>query len=549
MTEGDLPPGTAGPAGDEAFGPREREAAGITLSVGQRTEMMLRGDDRLPAAALSPLDLMRVRMARDGAWSDAMDKAAAHASRRLWAQAYADFASTAPEDTGGSGTGRAWAAAVSLVLPAEPHAVLSDSRYAGEDFRDAVRRVAGHLLGAWTGTGAAPVSAVELADTLRSGLGLRQRWTAPATDTGADADNRTDAEAAPAPAPVAQSGTDADMPDVDMTEPDEPVLDTGGLGDFDLSAWDGVDLDDFDFDFGDFDFGLLGTGDDLAAPDVDMADAEPTALDTDGPQQVFAVPTTAVPPRPLALLPRQSLVTYAPGETRPSADAQDDVEHLAFRVARAGLRNLRTRVPLPKIDIAGFGADARGAGTAQEREQAARQRGDQRARTAYDLFVRKLDDALRTLQTNLPAGRTRLTPKDFKITQRGRARLPGQGAITGLAETVSRADLGRQATIAVTSPGHAAAVEALDAARRDDPELRTGTFDVDAVARRVLHLAPSVLVDPEMRRDLYTTVGRALAAGRAAAWRPSRRSPSRSRASSPRTAPGTSPWAGPGWQA
>ncbi|MCD9899011.1 hypothetical protein LUR56_00555 [Streptomyces sp. MT29] len=37
---------------------------------------------------------------------------------------------------------------------------------------------------------------------------------------------------------------------------------------------------------------------------------------------------------------------------------------------------------------------------------------------------------------------------------------------------------------------------------------------MDAVARRIWHLAPSVLVDPEMRRDLYTLTGRALAAGR-----------------------------------
>ncbi|WP_176710192.1 hypothetical protein [Streptomyces sp. Wb2n-11] len=40
-------------------------------------------------------------------------------------------------------------------------------------------------------------SATELADALRSGLGLRQRWTAPATDT-----TRT-AEACTEPEPVA----------------------------------------------------------------------------------------------------------------------------------------------------------------------------------------------------------------------------------------------------------------------------------------------------------------------------------------------------------
>ncbi|MFF1278928.1 lonely Cys domain-containing protein [Streptomyces marokkonensis] len=38
---------------------------------------------------------------------------------------------------------------------------------------------------------------------------------------------------------------------------------------------------------------------------------------------------------------------------------------------------------------------------------------------------------------------------------------------------------------------------------------------MDAVARRVLHLGPFVLVDPEMRKNLYAMVGRATTAGRA----------------------------------
>ncbi|MGW0552213.1 hypothetical protein [Streptomyces altiplanensis] len=111
------------------------------------------------------------------------------------------------------------------MLPAEPHAVSADSRYAGDGFRDAVRRVAGHLLGEGTGTGAAPASATELADTLRSGLGLRQRWTAPATDTTRAAETGTE----PVPVPVAQSGTGADLPDFGMAMPDDPGPATSGF--------------------------------------------------------------------------------------------------------------------------------------------------------------------------------------------------------------------------------------------------------------------------------------------------------------------------------
>ncbi|NEB68961.1 lonely Cys domain-containing protein, partial [Streptomyces fulvissimus] len=131
------------------------------------------------------------------------------------------------------------------------------------------------------------------------------------------------------------------------------------------------------------------------------------------------------------------------------------------------------------------------------------------------LFVRHLDHALRTLQAGLPAGATPLRPQDFTITARGRSRVPGQGATVAPTGQIGREELGRQATIGVTSPRHAAALDALDALRRTDPALRSGPLDVDAVARRIWHLGPSVLVDPEMRRDLYTLTGRAVAAGRA----------------------------------
>ncbi|MFD4763288.1 lonely Cys domain-containing protein [Streptomyces sp. NPDC058439] len=518
LTEGDLPAAPLAHDAGGTVGLDELGAVGITPSQGQRTEMMVRGDGRLPVDELSPLDLVRVRMARPDAWTAAMDTAAANASRRLWAGAYADFAGTAPEGTAEADATRAWAAAVSLVLPAEPHAVLADSRYAGDDFRDAVRRVAGHLLG--NGAGTVPESAAELADSLRSGLGLRQRWAAPVPE--ATARDRT--------LPSAQSGTGADMPGFDPPAMDD--MDLSVLDDFDPSVLDGMDLGTFDFDMSglgfpdppgpdlpDLDMTDLDMTD-LDMTDLDMTDPAPiapdlTALTTGSEQPVFVAPAAASSAGPLAALPRLSLVTFGSERTSPSADAAESLERLAFQVAKAGLRNRRTRVPLPKTDIAGYGADARRGGTAQERAEAVREVGELRARAAHELFVQKLDHALRVLQENPPAGHTRLTAQDFRITSRGRTNVPGQGATVGASEQVSRADLGRQATIAVTSPGHAAAVEALDALRRKDRALRTGGFDVDAVARRILHLEPFVLVDPEMRRDFYRMVERAIAAGRA----------------------------------
>jgi hypothetical protein len=323
--------------------------------------------------------------------------------------------------------------------------------------------------------------------------------------------------------PALQSQPGASLPDLDLPDLDLPDLD---LPDFDLpdafpSAVDRLDPDAFgalaDFDLT---FGLSGevlpglAPEDLDMPDADPVTAAPVALDTGGGQPVYAVPV-APPARSLTTLPPLSLVPFAPRGAHPADDAGRGVEQLAHRVAEAALRNRRHRVPLPRIDIAGYGADARGAGSARDRDQAAQAQGDLRAQSARDLFVRDLDHALRTLQARLPAGWTPLRVRDFTITARGRSRVPSRGLTVSPAERIGPADLGRQATIAITSPRHAAAVDALDALRRTDRALRSGRLDVDAVARRIWHLAPSVLVDPDMRRDLYTMTGRALAAGRA----------------------------------
>ncbi|MBK5994932.1 lonely Cys domain-containing protein, partial [Streptomyces sp. MBT58] len=511
VTEADLPPVPEAPDGAETVTSADLRAAGVTLSPGLHAEMALLGD-RLSVGRLSATDLARVRLTRPGDTDGTADTVAAEVTRRLWGAAYAELRDAAPEGRDDTETARAWSAAVALVLPPEPHPVLADARYAGEAFRDAVRRVAGHLLAAEAGAEGVRASAAELADTLRTGLGLAPRWTVPATGP-------TAAEAAPG-RPALQSRPGGDMPDLDMPDLDfgqgqgelmdmdmDMDLDLGGL---DLpgavpSALDSLDLDalgdltDFDFDF----------TFDLPAPAP-----VPVGPGAGGGQPVYAVPA-APPARPLTTLPALTLVPFAPQATGTADSAERGVERLAHQVARTALRNRRNRVPLPRIDIAGYGADARGAGTARDRDQAAQAQGDLRARAARDLFVRHLDHALRTLQAGLPAGATPLRPQDFTITARGRSRVPGQGATVAPTGQIGREELGRQATIGVTSPRHAAALDALDALRRTDPALRSGPLDVDAVARRIWHLGPSVLVDPEMRRDLYTLTGRAVAAGRA----------------------------------
>ncbi|MCT9084362.1 lonely Cys domain-containing protein [Streptomyces fulvoviolaceus] len=101
------------------------------------------------------------------------------ATRRIWDQAYADFASETP-DTDPETVRRAWDDAVGMVMPPQSHPVLADSRYAdsryadsryaGEGFRDAVRDVA-ELLVANVTRDYAQVRA----DRLRQDLGLPPR--------------------------------------------------------------------------------------------------------------------------------------------------------------------------------------------------------------------------------------------------------------------------------------------------------------------------------------------------------------------------------------
>ncbi|MDT0402098.1 lonely Cys domain-containing protein [Streptomyces edwardsiae] len=138
----------------------ELRDAGIGVTPGMDVEAQLGGGVR--GSGLAPLDQVRLLLARPGPWPDALEAVAVAAARRIWRSAFTDFENTVPN------AARAWDTAVGLVLPGEPHSVLTDWRYADEVYRDAVRRLAGLL----AAEGTDPRTVARLAARLRDGLGL-----------------------------------------------------------------------------------------------------------------------------------------------------------------------------------------------------------------------------------------------------------------------------------------------------------------------------------------------------------------------------------------
>ncbi|WP_143663955.1 lonely Cys domain-containing protein, partial [Streptomyces sp. rh34] len=179
------------------------------------------------------------------------------------------------------------------------------------------------------------------------------------------------------------------------------------------------------------------------------------------------------------------------------------------QVAAAGLRNRRAGAALPRVEVTGYGADAR-TGRAATGSPAMR-----RATTARAVFSRQLASELERLQRDLPADAPRLTARDYTVVVRAMSRVPADWAATGALAGVSRAELGRQATIGLFQAPDAVAVQKLDTLRRRDRALREGPFDVDAIARRVLYPDPGAPVPRGTSRALFALVGRATAAGRA----------------------------------
>ncbi|MFF9059620.1 lonely Cys domain-containing protein [Streptomyces sp. NPDC014882] len=162
----DLPGSPPGFTGTEIVTLAELRDAGVEITPGMDVEAQLGGGVR--GSGLAPRDQVRLLLARPGPWPGALDAVAATVSRRLWRSALTDFGSTAPDPDAARAARAAWDTALGLLLPGERDSALADWRYAGDAFRDAVRRLA--VLLAAEGTD--PRTVARLAARLREGLGL-----------------------------------------------------------------------------------------------------------------------------------------------------------------------------------------------------------------------------------------------------------------------------------------------------------------------------------------------------------------------------------------
>ncbi|MFJ6573538.1 hypothetical protein ACIQNU_39650 [Streptomyces sp. NPDC091292] len=128
-----------------------------------------------------PVDQVRHLMLESGRWPQEIHAVAARTTLRIWSETFERFADTvlgADPTAGRSDIRRHWDEALGLITRGEPEFVLTDPRYAGDRFRDAVRHVATLLT-----AGVARGTAAEHAYRLRHELGLRALEDGVVTDT------------------------------------------------------------------------------------------------------------------------------------------------------------------------------------------------------------------------------------------------------------------------------------------------------------------------------------------------------------------------------
>ncbi|MEU5095711.1 lonely Cys domain-containing protein [Streptomyces sp. NPDC020996] len=161
VAQEDLPGNPPGLTGADMVTLAELRDAGIEITPGMDVEAQLGGGVR--GSGLAPLDQVRLLLARPGPWPEALDAVAETVARRIWRSAFTEFDGAVP----GADAVRAWDTALGLVLPGEPSSAFADWRYAGEGFRDAVRRLAVLLA-----ERADPRTVARVAARLRESLGL-----------------------------------------------------------------------------------------------------------------------------------------------------------------------------------------------------------------------------------------------------------------------------------------------------------------------------------------------------------------------------------------
>ncbi|MEU9453146.1 lonely Cys domain-containing protein [Streptomyces sp. NPDC048277] len=539
VSPGDLATGMSDVVVDGTVGLDELIAAGVTITPDLRAQAELGRGDQLPLydSGLSPVDQARLLMLRPGPWPQVLDVTAANATRRMWQEAYTDFANSVPQDADGNPAedpSSAWNTAVGLVLPLEPHPVLTDSRYAGEEFRDAARQVANLLV-----TGGNVRVATDLADRLRheSGLPVRVHGGGPDAPDAAQA-VRTSSLPAPAPgspAPPAAGRSAFGVPaalSVPAPAPapgpaegprtaGKPVVETG-----------------------------RATPADRDARPVPTPTPVPRTTSSSAPRSAAGAEVRTSeetrPPHPAAALsvvaavpvraPSRPYVDFDEGDKQLDEDRLRQIDELAKEVVAGGLRDLSAGLRVPRITVTGFGNGPRFA-IGSSAVTMARWTGKRRADAVADALRIAIRRELAASGPALATVRRRwgreVSVADFPIVTHGGGRTDPVPGPTGTTDAPAGR---RRAVIDVERSPLSPVVARLEQLY---PELGSGSLSLDQIAELALR-RPGAEVDtirgshrpiptaavaprssfgtdaaPDRLRALYDLVAAATAAGRA----------------------------------
>ncbi|MER5794215.1 lonely Cys domain-containing protein [Streptomyces sp. NPDC001980] len=204
-------------------------------------------------------------------------------------------------------------------------------------------------------------------------------------------------------------------------------------------------------------------------------------------------------------------VTFKEGSEEVDPLQRGYLTHLARKVVKAGLRDIRAGLQAPWITVTGYGNGSWL--TPASPGWGAESRGQGRADAVADVLRDEIWKVLKLIQQNEPPER-HVSSSAFTIVGVSGGR---DVAVDGVSGDAGVRALRRQTTIDIDLAPRSQAVERLDALRLADTGtgLREGAFDPDPLARRILHLDAQHTVRDTDRRALYALVDEAIAAGRA----------------------------------